>query len=109
MYTLAMWSWTAWVTSLTCSGLFQIWSNSCMYCSVIGASSSRFTARHGIAALVTEIGGGEPLKLGIGSLVINDRELLHRVARGVRAEGDLAANPVRALSCDRALGELVAA
>ena len=65
-------------------------------------------ARHGIAALVTEIGGGEPLKLGLGSLVINDRELLHRVARGVRAEGDLAANPVRALSCDRALGELVA-
>ncbi len=42
-YTLAMWSCTAWVTSLTCSGLFQIWSNSCKYCSVIGASSSRFT------------------------------------------------------------------
>ena len=61
-----------------------------------------------VASLVAEIGGGESLELSVGGPVVDHRELLHRVARGVRAEGDLPADPVRALPGDRALGELVA-
>ena len=65
-------------------------------------------AGDGVASLVAEIGGGESLELSVGGPVVDHRELLHRIARGVRAEDDLPADPVRALPGDRALGELVA-
>ena len=80
-----------------------------MYCAVIGASSMLVHhVRDRVAALVAEVGGREALERHVRGLVVDDGELLHRVAGRVRPERDLAPHPLGALLRDRALGELVA-
>ena len=58
-----------------------------MYCDVIGASSMLVHhVRHGVAALVAEVRGGEALERHVRGLVVHDGELLHRGAGRVRPE-----------------------
>ena len=64
------------------------------------------------ALLIAEIDGGESLerKIDVGLAVggLDAGHLLHQGLGGVRAEGDLAPDPVRAFAGDGALGEHVA-
>ena len=82
-YTLAMWSWTACVTSLTCWGVVPDLVEQTQV--LLGHRSfveSVHETGNGVASLVAEIGGGESLELCVGGPVVDHRELLHRVSRG---------------------------
>ena len=64
-----------------------------------------------VALLVAEIDGGKAVQWHVGSLCcgsLNTGELLHRCLAAIGLERCLAPHPVRALFCNRALGQFVA-